>query len=124
VPSHFTLGRIGSPAEPPHELHGSALPQKPGLGRDGVSAASGALLEGDIKRLSEIASPTGVNTEVVSRIGRISFGCLDEILLGLLCHPANRVPNGQGLGQYAVLRWPMSTKIGEASLTGIWRALS
>jgi hypothetical protein len=42
----------------------------------------------------------------------------------LLCHPANRVPNGQGLGQYAVLRWPMSsTKIGEASLIGIWRAL-
>jgi hypothetical protein len=31
---------------------------------------------------SEIANPTGVNPEVVSGIGRISFGCVDEILLG------------------------------------------
>jgi hypothetical protein len=41
---------------------------QPVLGRDGASAATGALLGSDIKRLPEIANPTGVDTEVVSHI--------------------------------------------------------
>jgi len=67
VPSHFPLGRVASPKEPPHQRLSFPFRQ-PVLSRDGASAATGAPLGGDIKRLPEIANPTGVDNEVVSHI--------------------------------------------------------
>jgi hypothetical protein len=72
---------LSSAAEPPHELHGSALPNpRPKLICRASSHQSAA--GNRFKRHSEIANPTGVDTEVVFRHGKISFGYLDEILLG------------------------------------------
>ena len=63
----FPFRRIASPTEPPHQRLGLPFRQHV-LSRDGASAATGAPLGGDIKRLPEIANPTGVDTEVGSHI--------------------------------------------------------
>jgi hypothetical protein len=78
----FPFIALSSAAEPPHERHASTLPIYPVPSRDVAPAATRAPLGAISSAIQKIGNPTGVDTEVVSGIGKISFGYLDEILLG------------------------------------------